>query len=369
MWIIGRVGYALGGHQPGTRGLAWGRLGAMVMLLLIVVPSVLGTDGAGDLLGAGGAEVDENGGNDASLVEEPSFDHSAWERIQRGLRAEGFYDDAIDGLVGPGTRGGIRKWQAARAMNVTGYLDEPQAEKLMALAGPDAGPTPREVEIERVAGNAEEGERGFEGETPVVPTGEGGDSDIALEAAESLEAARDRLDAGDYEATVDAARALLLAQADDGAAHLLLGQALYALGHFEDSIEPLGRAIGLGERVELEARHRHGVGEFRQGFCRGALTFAGGDVMFRSEEDDAHDFHVAADRLTDVEVLERIDGQPFWLTSRVQDQGSQRRRVDFVHRNVSQQFRSGNSRYSAILGCSDCDGSLGVQAALMQAGG
>ena len=158
-------------------------------------------------------------------------------------------------------------------------------------------------------------------------------------------------------------------QADDGPAHLVLGRALYALRRFEESIEPLRRAIALGEQVELDARHRHGVGNFRQDFCRGVLAFGGGEVTFRSKEDRSHGFSVAADRITDVEVVESIDGQPFRLASRVQDGSSQRRLVEFMHRNVVRQVRSGNSRFSAILVCNDCDGSLGVQAALMRAGG
>ena len=202
-----------------------------------------------------------------------------------------------------------------------------------------------------------------------VPRGQRVSLDARLEREVSLAAARSLFAAGDYEAAADATQALLQVEAGAGPVHLLLGRALFALARFEDSIEPLRRAVSLGERVELEARHRHGVGNFRQDFCRGVLAFGGGEVTFRSEEDDSHDFAVAADRITDVEVVESIDGQPFRLASRVQDRGSQRRLVEFVHRNVVRQIRSGNSRYSAVLVCSDCDGSLGVQAALMRAGG
>ena len=203
-----------------------------------------------------------------------------------------------------------------------------------------------------------------------VPRGQRASLDVPLKREASPAAARSLFEAGDYEAAADAAQALLQVEAGAGPAQLLLGRALYALDRFEDSVEPLRRAIALGERVDLDARHRHGVGNFRQDFCRGVLAFAGGEVTFRSEEDDSHNFLVAADRITDVEVVESIDGQPFRLASRVQDQGSQRRRlVEFVHRNVVRQVRSGNSRYSAVLACSDCDGSLGVQAALMRGGG
>ena len=365
----------------------------------------------------------------------PSFDRSAWRRIQGGLKAAGFYPGSIDGLFGPGTRGAIRNWQTARGAEATGSLDEAQAEELMALAE-RSGPAPPRVAAGatdaaggRLIVRAEPGSRidldgiesGSTGEDGVLVLsgiqagrhvvvahkqgyasasgaveivssdthelelraeryapvearaddlrGNRASPDVTLEGEVSLAAARSRFDAGDYEAAADAAQALLQVRADNGPAHLLLGRTLYALGRFEDSIEPLRRAVALGERVELDARHRHGVGEFRQGFCRGVLTFGGGEVTFRSEEDGSHDFLAPADRITDVEVVESIDGQPFWLTSRVQDRGSQRRRVDFVHRNVLRQFRSGNSRFSAILVCSGCDGSLGVQAALMRAGG
>ena len=338
----------------------------------------------------GGGPVGQEGGTTAPP---PSFDRSARRGIQGGLKAAGFYPGVVDGLFGPGTRGAIRDWQTARGVEATGYLDEAQAGELMVLAEPSGAAPPR---VDASATDAGEGrlivdellpapdlelsadthevEVRVEGYAPVeasvdVLPGRPSSLDITLEGEVSLAAARSRFDAGDYEAAADTARALLQMQADDGPAHLVLGRALYALGRFEDSIEPLRRAIALGERVELDARHRHGVGEFRQGFCAGELTFGGGEVTFRSEEEGSHDFFAAADRITDVEVVESIDGQPFWLTSRVQDRGSQRRRVDFVHRNVSRQFRSGNSRFSAILVCSSCDGSLGVQAALMRAGG
>ena len=202
-----------------------------------------------------------------------------------------------------------------------------------------------------------------------VPRGQSASLDVRLEREVSLAVARSLFEAGNYEAAAGATRALLQVEAGSAPAHLLLGRALYALDLFEDSIEPLRHAIALGERVELDARHRHGVGNFRQDYCRGVLAFEGGEVTFRSEEDRSHDFLVAADRITDVEIVESIDGQPFRLAARVQDSGSQRRLVEFVHRNVVRQVRSGNSRYSAVLACSDCDGSLGVQAALMRGGG
>ena len=466
---LGGLGLIHGMHQRLRLDPTLSR-GAVAMLLLTVIPCVILTAGSGGVPGPdAGAAADGRGSADAvpTDTEEarasetrssteprdeprapvpdveptreaeavPSFDRSARRRIQGGLQAAGFYPGVIDGLFGPGTLGAIRNWQTARGAEATGYLDEAQAEELMALAEPSGSPPPRvaagasDTARGRLVVRAEPGSRidldgiesGSTGEDGVLVLsgiqagrhivvahkqgyasatgaveivssdthelelraeryapvdaraddlrGNRASPDVTLDGEVSLTAARSRFDAGDYEAAADAAQALLQVQAEDGPAHLLLGRAWYALGRFEDSIEPLRRAVALGERVELDARHRHGVGEFRQGFCRGVLTFGGGEVTFRSEEEGSHNFLAPADRITDVEVVESIDGQPFWLTSRVQDRGSERRRVDFVHRNVLRQFRSGNSRFSAILVCSGCDGSLGVQAALMRAGG
>ncbi|WP_420396661.1 peptidoglycan-binding protein [Nioella sp.] len=50
--------------------------------------------------------------------------------IQRDLAVLGYYNSGIDGLFGPGTRGGIRQWQQANGLQVTGYLDAAQVTRL-----------------------------------------------------------------------------------------------------------------------------------------------------------------------------------------------------------------------------------------------
>ena len=65
---------------------------------------------------------------------ERGFDRAARLGIQEGLRAAGFYAGAVDGLIGPRTRGAIRNWQTAQGLEATGYLDEAQGAELMALA-------------------------------------------------------------------------------------------------------------------------------------------------------------------------------------------------------------------------------------------
>ncbi len=43
-------------------------------------------------------------------------------RVQIGLLAQGYYQDAIDGIVGPGMRAAIRQFQKARNLPVTGTI-------------------------------------------------------------------------------------------------------------------------------------------------------------------------------------------------------------------------------------------------------
>lgn len=50
--------------------------------------------------------------------------------IQRDLAVLGYYSSGIDGLFGPGTRGGIRQWQQVNGLQVTGYLDAAQITRL-----------------------------------------------------------------------------------------------------------------------------------------------------------------------------------------------------------------------------------------------
>ena len=56
--------------------------------------------------------------------------------IQQGLRNEGFDPGAPDGLFGPLTRGAIRRWQEARGVPATGYLDGAEADLLRAAGAP-----------------------------------------------------------------------------------------------------------------------------------------------------------------------------------------------------------------------------------------
>ena len=62
------------------------------------------------------------------------LDRATRRQIQSGLGAEGFDAGMADGLFGPRTRAAVRRWQAARGEQVTGYLDGPQADALIRAA-------------------------------------------------------------------------------------------------------------------------------------------------------------------------------------------------------------------------------------------
>ena len=192
--------------------------------------------------------------------------------------------------------------------------------------------------------------------------------DLVLEPApvdELLQSAAGQFAAGDYRAAAEGARSVVNMRPDAGAAHRLLGMALYARGAFEESIDPLRQAIDLGEEIELSTKHRHGGGGFREGFCSGTITLSRNAVTFRSEEEPDHGFSVTPGRMTDVEVTQSNRRSPFRVNSTVEDeQGSGGRDFDFVHRNAERTRRESNSLFMELT-CRNCDASLTVQAALM----
>lgn len=58
--------------------------------------------------------------------------------VQRALAAAGHYSGEIDGIIGPGSRSAIARWQAAMGANATGYLLGQQARNLIDIAPPPA---------------------------------------------------------------------------------------------------------------------------------------------------------------------------------------------------------------------------------------
>ena len=197
--------------------------------------------------------------------------------------------------------------------------------------------------------------------------------DFVLEPIPAAEQVRDALapalahfQAQDYRAAVDAVRSALDVVGDSRIAYWMLGVGLYELGEFEESVPPLARAMALGAEIVLLAKHRHGGGGFREGFCQGTLTLSLAEIAFVSFDEPGHGLAVAPDKVAEPTIAESVGGFPFRLNTSVLDpeRGIERNNFDFVHRRAARQAAGPDSPV-IVLGCPDCDASMHVQEALM----
>jgi len=168
---------------------------------------------------------------------------------------------------------------------------------------------------------------------------------------------------GDYEKAASRARAVLATNPQQAKAILLVGQASYRLKRFADSITYLGRAIDLGEEVELPLKHRHGGGlGLREGFCDGRAVLSKKGFSFRGLDSREHDFTVEPAGILEVKSLQfRVDTR-----LAIRDGGKEdRKNFDFVHPGM---IRIAPDRASLLteLRCVDCDESLNVFFTLLQ---
>ena len=90
---------------------------------------------------AGGPRARPGG---AAAEADLGLDQEAQWLIQRGLREQGFDPGPLDGVIGHRTRAAIRRWQTARGLPPTGYVDETSAR---ALSSPEA--SIRQAQAER----------------------------------------------------------------------------------------------------------------------------------------------------------------------------------------------------------------------------
>ena len=180
---------------------------------------------------------------------------------------------------------------------------------------------------------------------------------------ELLSVARNSFEGGRYREAADGARSVLATHPDAGAAHLLLGLSLYRLNVFSESLGPFLRAIDLGERVVLEAKHRHGgLLGMRPDFCVGSITLSRGEIAFRSRNDSDHDVSTTPDRVTDVEVEDMgAGGTALRFNTRFEGED-----FDFVHRDSVTYEAPPNARTVTVIACRGCDASLNVQEELMR---
>ena len=147
----------------------------------------------------------------------------------------------------------------------------------------------------------------------------------------------------------------------------MLGASLYELGEFEESVTALARAIAGGVAVVLPAKHRHGGGGFREGFCEGTLTLSLTEIAYASFTAPDNSFAVTPDKVAEPTIAGSIEGFPFRLNTSVRDpdRGIERNNFDFVHRNATRETAPEESLRLIVLGCPDCDASLHVQHQLM----
>ena len=59
------------------------------------------------------------------------IDRATRRRVQQALKDGGYYDGPVDGLIGPGTRSAVRKFQEAQGLAVNGQLDQPTLTRLL----------------------------------------------------------------------------------------------------------------------------------------------------------------------------------------------------------------------------------------------
>ena len=140
------------------------------------------------------------------------------------------------------------------------------------------------------------------------------------------------------------------------------GRALYALGSFDESVQPLYNAVRFGEQIELPIKHRHGGGGFRQGFCTGVLVYSLDWIAFRSVDDPDHGFAVAPVDIRRIEPAEVQQGHLSRLNTEVEGRGS----MDFVHPNSEQQRRDPDSPLVTDIVCRNCNLALAVHEQMLR---
>jgi len=212
---------------------------------------------------------------------------------------------------------------------------------------------------------SKEGYKPATGEIDVRP-GENARLALRLEAVspdELMGDAQTAFRAGDYEKAASTARSVLATNPQQAKAILLVGQASYRMKRFADSITYLGRAIDLGEEVELPLKHRHGGGlGLREGYCDGRAVLSKSGFSFRGLASKEHDFAVEPTKILEVRSLQfRVDTRLAIRNGTKED----KKNFDFVHPGAIR-TAADNASLLTELRCVDCDESLNVFFTLLQ---
>ena len=183
---------------------------------------------------------------------------------------------------------------------------------------------------------------------------------IPLEVA--LRDAQTKFGAGSYSDAIRSTYAVMNKYPDAGETYLLIGYSLYHLRRFDDSVDPLLRAIELDQEVELRVKHRHAGLGFRESFCAGRIVLSKAQVSFQSVDEPDHGFSVAPDKILSVNATrERVDTR----IEVVEGNRERKRSVDFIHYNTVR-VGSESSGVLTKLTCNRCDASLTVVGSLLQ---
>jgi serine/threonine protein kinase len=199
-----------------------------------------------------------------------------------------------------------------------------------------------------------------------VRAGENARLALRLEAVspdELLSDAQTAYRSGDYEKAASTARSVLGANPQQAKAILLVGQASYRMKRFADSITYLGRAIDLGEEVELPLKHRHGGGlGLREGYCDGRALLSKNGFSFHGLASKEHDFAVEPTKILEARILQfRVDTRLAIKNGAKED----KKNYDFVHPGAIR-TAADNASLLTELRCVDCDESMNVFFTLLQ---
>ncbi len=241
------------------------------------------------------------------------------------------------------------------------------------LTNHEVGPGTHQVKVTK------NGYRSFE-ETVEFPPGEAVTRQFSLEPLpieELLRAAETYYRSGNFSRAATEARAVTTNNPQAGRAFLLLGQSLYRLKNYAESLGHLGRAIDLGETVELAAKHRHGFMSqvATNAWCDGIVTLSKSGFSFRSSSEPRHQWPAAPSKIvsvTQVPALLELN-----VDIMIPDGRSGREKkedLDFVHPDYVMVTVTGPRDPNSILqprttvrDCKNCDdGPLNVLAGLLR---
>jgi hypothetical protein len=134
-----------------------------------------------------------------------------------------------------------------------------------------------------------------------------------------------------FDAVIAASRGVLSSQPDHARAHQLLGLSLYYTGHFAESVEPLAKAVRLGQEVVLPIKHHHRGANMGldDALCEGKLTLSRNGLSFNSLNAVGHDFTAPYQKLQEIKPENFKGGRLNIKVSLPEGKGEKRKDYNF----------------------------------------